>query len=260
MTGPAFLLLKPDCLELGLADEVLGIAEREGLTVRSQHLLRLQPGDVRALWQEYRPRDHVLAVAFLDHYLCTATSRAVLLEGDQPFEQARRVKRVVRSTWARGIFANVVHAAESTEELTRQGRYLFGDVSRHGLHWPDHVPVPTRLRPAGHDFREVTDVPGLVRSMWAELGAGLPETPCLLLDQPNGSAQLFLGVDNDNSLDSAVTAIWRTFPDVEMELALRTALYAGRSGGHPVARGEPAQIDALEQGLRSYGIVNCWVA
>ncbi|WP_203758880.1 hypothetical protein [Actinoplanes octamycinicus] len=98
----------------------------EGLTVVCRHPVTLTPADVRFLWSEYTEDGHVLMHAFLDRYLCSGPSEVLLLEGPDAFEAARRVKRTIRSRYANGPFANLLHTAEHPAELGRQANHLLG--------------------------------------------------------------------------------------------------------------------------------------
>ncbi|GIE56790.1 hypothetical protein Aoc01nite_21920 [Actinoplanes octamycinicus] len=86
----------------------------------------MTPADVRFLWSEYTEDGHVLMHAFLDRYLCSGPSEVLLLEGPDAFEAARRVKRTIRSRYANGPFANLLHTAEHPAELGRQANHLLG--------------------------------------------------------------------------------------------------------------------------------------
>ncbi|AEV85948.1 nucleoside diphosphate kinase [Actinoplanes sp. SE50] len=132
----AFVLLKPDCLRTGRSSAVESVITAEGLRIACRHPLTLTPADTRLLWSEYTDEGHVLMRALLDRYLCTAPSAALLLTGPNAFEAARRVKRTIRSRYANGPFANLVHTAETPAELARQATHLF---SRPDLPPVDHL-------------------------------------------------------------------------------------------------------------------------
>ena len=61
-----------------------------GLAVVRRETLTLTPADVRVLWAEYSDDGHVLARAFLDRYLPSGPSEAIVVGGDNAFEKARQ--------------------------------------------------------------------------------------------------------------------------------------------------------------------------
>ncbi|BAL89075.1 hypothetical protein AMIS_38550 [Actinoplanes missouriensis 431] len=244
----AFLLLKPDCLRLGLTGEAEEAIIEAGLRIERRQTMVLSPADTRFLWSEYTDDGHVLARAFLDRYLTTGPSEALLVSGDDAFEGARRVKRRLRSRHALGMFANVVHAAETPAELARQRGYLFDGVT---------TAAAARHRPKGMDFRSVFDVPGLVEDLWPMLREDLPAPPPFPLDG-SGTSVLVLGGDRDHTLDSTVSAIWPALPGVDPAHAVLLALSADRTGGFPIARGNRRSVARGHRALIEHGIRYCW--
>lgn len=256
----SFLLLKPDCLRFGHRSRVDREIELAGLTVGCRHELTLTPPDVRYLWSEYSDDHHVLALGFLDRYLCTGPAEVLLVTGPDAFEGARRLKRSIRRQYARGVFSNVVHAAETRDELVRQGTLLLSRCPVCSVPLPTEGITGNPLRPPGLSFGDMFDVEALVEELWTQLEDGLqPPPPAPLGDRRGvGTAAVFLGVDSANSLDSAVTAVWRSVPGISVRRALTMTLYAGRSGGHPIAVGTDAEVTRCHERLREMGIVNTW--
>ncbi|WP_255689526.1 nucleoside-diphosphate kinase [Actinoplanes sp. DH11] len=244
----SFLLLKPDCVRQGL----IGAAERTiadaGLTVEDRRQVRLSPADVRHLWAEYTDDGHPLARAFLDRYLTTAPSEIVLVSGEDAFERTRRVKRALRSRYAIGVFANVVHAAESRTELTRQRDHLFGGTSH-------DLSVPTR--PAGLDLRAHFDVPALVNRLWPLLQQDLVPPSPYPLEVGLPEAAVILGSDRNRTLDSTVSAIWQALPGIDPGHAVMLALHTDRVGAYPVAAGGRRTVKRCWKALRHHGIQAC---
>jgi nucleoside diphosphate kinase len=246
-TEQAFLLIKPDGVRQGRTAEVERMAAAEGLTTGVRRTVTLTPADVRFLWAEYTDDGHVLARAFLDRYLTSGPSEAIVVHGPDAFEAARRIKRRIRGRHAVGVFANVIHAAESRAELARQTGHLFDGVT---------AAAPVRPRPAGIDFRAIFDVPKLVGDLWPVLQedllppyphrTGTPETDLLLL-----------GGDRDHTLDSTVTAIWHALPGIAPAQAVHLALFADRTDGFPIAVGNRRAMARAERTLRKHGIRHC---
>jgi nucleoside diphosphate kinase len=244
----AFVLLKPDCLRRGLGGEVERAAGSAGLTVDGRQAITLSPADVRYLWSEYTDAGHSLTLGFLDRYLTTGPSEILLVSGPDAFDAARRVKREIRSRYADGPFANVVHAAEHPGELARQRDHLLG--------LPNADPPVSPPRPPGLDFRDLVDVPALVGEVWPRI-QGVPADPGPhRLDGGTGGT-VVLGPDRDHTLDSTVTALWRALPGVEPSRAVLLALHVGWSGGTPVAAGSRAALRRCLRTLRDEGIRHC---
>ncbi|HWS33579.1 MAG TPA: hypothetical protein VN408_12655 [Actinoplanes sp.] len=257
----AFLLLKPDCLEQGRSGWVERAVAAEGLRIDDRHGIVLAPPDVRALWAEYDERGHALTLGFLDRYLTTGRSEVWLVSGPDAFEAARRVKRAVRSRFAEGPFANLIHAAEHRDELDRQLGHLTGGTTTepgadrqrpHLTGCATEGPGATRQRPPGN----VTfDVPALVGEVWPLIqGEPTDPGPVVLGD---GDQAVFLGPDRAHTLDSTVTALWHALPGVSPRQAVLLTLRAGFTGGVPVAVGGRAAIRRCLRVLHEHGITNC---
>jgi len=255
----SFLLLKPDCLEQGLGPTVEAEIAAATLNIRCRHRITLTPSDVRYLWTEYNDRDHVLALGFLDRYLCGGPSEVVCLGGAGAFEIARKLKRSIRGQYARGVFANVVHAAETRSELVRQAGRLLGVCSRCLITWPACEVHDPPLRPPGLAFADLLDVQAVIAKLWPRVRAGLIAPNPVRLGSASAEAAVFLGVDSDNSLDSAVTAVWHALPGIDLGDALIMTLYAGRSGGHAIALGAADRVSRCHDLLREHGIRNTWI-
>jgi hypothetical protein len=256
----SFVLLKPDCSGTTRAAAVEAAVAAEGLTIVCRHPVTLTAADVRFLWSEYKDDEHVLMRAFLDRYLCGGRSEAWLLAGPGAFEAARRVKRSIRSRYANGPFANLVHAAERRGELARQGNHLFGRCPECAAPFRSDEPSANTPRPPGRDFRKDVDVTGLVDALWPDLQAPDPPAPAPhRLDDRTPAAAVYLGADRDHSLDSAVTAVWSALPGVALSQALVLMLYASRVGGYPIAVGGHHAVARSHRTLLAHGITACGI-
>ncbi|GAA0457958.1 hypothetical protein Aca07nite_70650 [Actinoplanes capillaceus] len=253
----AFLLLKPDCLRLGLSGPVERAITRAGLRIVCRHRVTLSPADVRCLWPEYHDAGHPLALAFLDRYLTGAPSEVLHLCGPDAFQAARRVKREVRSRHADGPFANVVHGAERRGEMARQADHLLGRCDACAEPFRSDEPPLVPARPPGRDFRDDADLTALVDELWP-LVQGVPDYPgpVVLSGDDTGQA-VYLGSDRENTLDSTVTALWHALPGIELRHAVLLALHAGWSGGTPIAVGGRRALDDCLRTLRAHGIRAC---
>ncbi|MEV6342362.1 hypothetical protein [Actinoplanes sp. NPDC051851] len=250
----AFLLLKPDCLRLGLGAEVEAVARAHGLTVRCRHRRTLTPDDLRFLWTEYTDEEHVLTRALLDRYLCEGPSEVWHLTGPDAFAATRKIKRKVRGRYARGPFANLVHAAEQPAELTRQGNRLLDECSA----WEgDPEDGQHARRPGGIDFRRHADVDAAIDRLWPMLRVDeTPAPPPVRLD--DGSGAVYLGPDPAHSLDSAVTALWRALPGIDLGHAILLNTFAAKTGGYPIAVGARASVLRCHEALLRAGLQHCW--
>ncbi|MEU4688856.1 nucleoside-diphosphate kinase [Actinoplanes sp. NPDC023714] len=244
----SFLLLKPDCLRQALTGEAERVIAGLGLTIEERRTVTLTPAGVRVLWPEYSDDGHVLARAFLDRYLTSGPSEVVVVSGEDAYEKCRLAKRELRGRYAIGVFANVVHAAESRSELARQMAYLLGGVT---------AAAEVRQRPRGMDFRAVIDIPALVDELWPLLQQDLRPPPPHRTDA-SGTWALILGGDRDHTLDSTVTALWQAFPGIDPARAVLLALYADRTGGYPIATGSRRSMVRAGKALKKHGIRHCW--
>ncbi|KUL37671.1 nucleoside-diphosphate kinase [Actinoplanes awajinensis] len=253
------ILLKPDCLATGRVPAVEAAITAGGLSIVCRHVLTLTPADVRFLWSEYTDDDHVLMRALLDRYLCAGPSEILHLRGPDAFEATRRVKRAVRSRYANGPFANLVHTAERRGELARQANHLLGRCGECAARFTSDEPAANPARPPGRDFRRDVDVPRLVEAVWPALQSLDPPPPAPYpLDRHSPpTAAVYLGADRAHSLDSAVTAVWTALPGVEVPRALLLTLYAGRVGGYPIGVGGHRAAARSHRVLVEHGVTAC---
>ncbi|BCJ40130.1 hypothetical protein GCM10010168_29880 [Actinoplanes ianthinogenes] len=255
----AFVLLKPDCSGTDRRAAVDAAVAAEGLVVACRHPVSLTPADVRFLWSEYTEDGHVLMHAFLGRYLCTAPSEVLLLRGPDAFAAARRIKRAIRSRYANGPFANLIHAAEHPGELARQANHLLGHCPECAAPFVSSEPLTSPPRPAGRDFRGETDLPALVESLWPALQSVDPSAPVPYCLDRSPVAAVYLGADRAHTLDSAVTALWSALPGITLAHAVLLTLYAGRVGGCPVAVGSHEAVSRSHRVLQAHGITTCGV-
>ncbi|WIM93607.1 hypothetical protein ACTOB_005590 [Actinoplanes oblitus] len=231
----------------------------EGLSVVCRHPVALTPADVRFLWSEYSADGHVLMHAFLDRYLCTAGSEVLVLRGPDAFEAARRIKRVIRSRYANGPFANLVHTAEHPGELARQANHLLGRCPECADPFVTSEPRTGPARPAGRDFRRDDDLPALVEALWPAVQSADPPAPAPHRLDRSPAAAVYLAADRSQTLDSAVTALWSALPGIPLAHAVMLVLYTGRVGEHPIAVGSHEAISRTHRTLLSHGLTACAV-
>ncbi|GLW27890.1 hypothetical protein Areg01_08300 [Actinoplanes regularis] len=256
----SFLLLKPDCLRTGRTVAVEAAVAEAGLRIVCRHPVSLTPSEVRFLWSEYTDGAHVLMRAFLERYLGDGPSEVLLLAGPDAFEAARRVKRAIRSRYANGPFANLIHTAERRGELARQANRLFGRCAACADPFVSDEPLVNAPRPAGRDFRREVDVPGLVESLWPALQSADPPPPAPhRLGGRAPESALYLGADPAHSLDSTVTAVWSALPGIALAHAVTLMLYAARVGGYPIAVGGQRAVSRGHRTLIAHGITACGI-
>ncbi|GLY00426.1 MULTISPECIES: hypothetical protein [Actinoplanes] len=246
------MLLKPDCLELGLVGEVERAIAAQKLVITCRHHLTLNAGDIRFLWSEYSDAGNALTLALLDRYLTHEPSEVLHLRGPDAFEAARRVKRTIRSRHAEGPFANVVHAAERRGELARQVTRLLWRCEACSSPFVSGEDPNNAPRPHGEDFRALVDLPKFVDDVWPSLREAEAPPPFRLGPGVAGTA-VYLGWDPAHSLDSAVTALRQALPGIHLAHALLHVLHASRTGDHPVATGDPAALEHCVRALAAHG-------
>ncbi len=259
-TEQSFLLLKPDAIRADRVQAVTDQVTGSGLRVTCARDIVLTPAMVRLLWSEYTPLDHPLTFAFLDRYLCGRASRVLCVSGPDAFEASRRIKRAIRSRFSRGVFANVVHAAETRAELARQKAVLMEPCSNcTAIRYDDAQ--DSVLRPSGLPAEEVESGLDAISEIWNELerlDGRLDEPVPVRLGSDGGQLWgVLFGVDSYNSVDSAVAAVKWSLPGLDLVSALRLAIYAGRAEGHLIATGDEASVRACFASLKSFGIRNC---
>lgn len=259
MTDLSALLVKPDCIALGLQTDVREEIERSGLKILCEHEVHLTSADISTLWKEYDPVDHPLTVGLLRRYLCSAPSRLLVVEGKDPLSSGRQAKRQVRRRWAQGVFANVLHSPETEEEMQRQ-RVLFSPYCDRLPTGGAPLPAPAVRKAPSDAFADLEDLAAQLEDAWRVLQTPhSPPTP-YVLDDAVGTAEVHLGVDSQNSVDSAVAAVWHACPGLSLPEAIVLTLHAGRHGGMVLATGSAERVQACWQALRDRGIVNCWTS
>jgi nucleoside diphosphate kinase len=260
MPEQSFLLLKPDAIRLDRVQAITDEVAKSRLTVICTRDIVLTPAHVRSLWSEYSPDIHPLTFAFLDRYLCAGVSRVLCVAGLDAFEASRRIKRAIRSRFSGGVFANVVHAAETRAELARQKAILMERCPNCAViaHEGDRDSV---LRPSGLHIDEVEAGLDAIGEVWNELerSDGRLEEPVPVQLGGDGGPLwgVLFGVDSYNSVDSAVAAVKWSLPGLDLVSALRMAIYAGRADGHLIATGDETSARACFASLKSFGIRNC---
>jgi hypothetical protein len=170
------------------------------------------------------------------------------------------VKRSIRSRFANGPFANLVHTAERRGELARQANQLFGRCPECATPFVCDERLANPSRPAGRDFRADVDVTRLVDALWPSLQATEPPAPAPhRLDDHTPASAVYLGADPAHSLDSAVTAVWSALPGIAVSDALVLMLYASRVGGYPIAVGGRRAVARSHRALLAHGITSCGI-
>tara|TARA_B110000037_G_scaffold221114_1_gene290895 strand:- start:9803 stop:10219 length:417 start_codon:yes stop_codon:yes gene_type:complete len=132
--GKTFIILKPDCMEQGLAGKVLQRFESEGFSIVATKMTRLESPILR---EHYA---HVANLPFFPDIEAFMSSRSVImvaLQGDNVIQRVRDLLGPTDSTKApagtiRGDFGtdmmrNVVHASDGPETSAAELKRFFKD-------------------------------------------------------------------------------------------------------------------------------------
>lgn len=130
----SFIILKPDCLEKGIAGTVIDRFEKAGFAIVGCKMARL---DSRILREHYA---HVADKPFFPEIEAFMSSRPVLflaLRGENAVEKIRELlgptdstkaaKGTIRGDFGTDVMKNVVHASDSPETARAELKRFFRD-------------------------------------------------------------------------------------------------------------------------------------
>ncbi|TVR51240.1 MAG: nucleoside-diphosphate kinase [Puniceicoccaceae bacterium] len=130
----SFIILKPDCLEKGIAGTVIDRFEKAGFAIVGCKMARL---DSRILREHYA---HVADKPFFPEIEAFMSSRPVIflaLRGENAVEKIRELlgptdstkaaKGTIRGDFGTDVMKNVVHASDSPETARAELKRFFRD-------------------------------------------------------------------------------------------------------------------------------------
>lgn len=129
-----FIILKPDCMEKGLAGQVLQRFESEGFSIVATKMVRLESPILR---EHYA---HVADLPFFPDIEEFMSSRPVImltLQGDNviqrvrdllgPTDSSKAPKGTIRGDFGTDMMRNVVHASDGPETAEAELKRFFAD-------------------------------------------------------------------------------------------------------------------------------------
>ncbi len=132
MTERTLVIIKPDGVERGLADEIIGRIEGAGLKAVEKRWEPLDRAKLEKMYHEHLEKDY-----FEEHaaVLLSGDSVVMLVEGDGAISRMRQLvgatdpakaeKGTIRGDLAPDIYHNVIHAADSPESFEREAQLFF---------------------------------------------------------------------------------------------------------------------------------------
>jgi nucleoside-diphosphate kinase len=127
------ILLKPDCLEKGLAGSVIARFEQAGFALRGCEMIQLRPEVLR---EHYA---HVADKPFypeIENFMASRPVIALALEGERAIERVRELlgptdsrkaeKGTIRGDFGTDVMRNIAHASDSPEAAAAELRRFFG--------------------------------------------------------------------------------------------------------------------------------------
>jgi nucleoside-diphosphate kinase len=127
------ILLKPDCLEKGLAGSVIARFEQAGFALRGCKMIQLRPEVLR---EHYA---HVADKPFypeIENFMASRPVIALALEGERAIERVRELlgptdsrkaeKGTIRGDFGTDVMRNIAHASDSPEAAAAELRRFFG--------------------------------------------------------------------------------------------------------------------------------------
>lgn len=122
------VILKPDCVERGLADEVILLITERGLRVSNSDTRVLERSELLSLYEEVREESFF---EDLLSYMQEGPSRILVVEGEHAISELSDLKgrtgsgRGIRGKYAESFIRNLVHSAESPFKASREVRLFF---------------------------------------------------------------------------------------------------------------------------------------
>jgi nucleoside-diphosphate kinase len=132
MLEHTFVMIKPDGVEMGLVDEIVGRIRREGLKITSRRRMKLTRELAEKLYEPHRGKNFFEPYI---EYMLSGDVVVMLVEGEHAISRMRKLagptnpeeapKGTIRGDYGRterekGIYVNVIHASDSTEEAERE--------------------------------------------------------------------------------------------------------------------------------------------
>ncbi len=129
-----FIILKPDCMEKGLAGEVLQRFEKEGFSIVASKMSRLESAILR---EHYA---HVADKPFfpeIEAFMSSCPVIFVALQGDNviqrvrdllgPTDSTKAPKGTIRGDFGTDMMRNMVHASDAPESAAAELKRFFAD-------------------------------------------------------------------------------------------------------------------------------------
>jgi len=127
------VLIKPEGVMRGLIGQVISRIERKGLNLAAIKLLRMSRDQAESLYSMHRTKDFYTKL--LDH-ITSGPVIAMVIEGPSAVIAIRRIVGAtnpqeadggsIRADFALNTTQNIVHAADSAENATREIKIFFG--------------------------------------------------------------------------------------------------------------------------------------
>jgi nucleoside diphosphate kinase len=230
-------LLKPDALRRDLDGAVRVAAHRRGMLVTGTRDLQLQAADLAVLWPQFQPDTHTLTLTMFELYLTSGPSRLLVVEGVDAVENARAVKREIRTRFGNHLLGSVVHTADTAEEARRQLALLLDDRDAdRSSYFPAEGSVQPLVGAALSRMGLSTD---LLRAECERAYEDfMAERLCLSFRAPchveGADGQVLLHRDDINTVDSYVAMLLALLPGLDLRTALRTYLQVDVTNAAPI--------------------------
>lgn len=130
--GQSFGLLKPDCLKMGIENEVLGLIESSGLDIIAKKRVRLTRQDVDILWESCKKMD------FYEEMVDFSTSGdciVFIVEAENAinklndlvghYEPLVAKEKTIRHLYGTSAMKNVIHSSGDEETYKKEKAYFF---------------------------------------------------------------------------------------------------------------------------------------
>lgn len=259
MTRHAILVLKPDAIASGLVPDILDLAAHYELNVACRHRRIVDTGTmVRALPET---GNHVIERLLVERQYHGRPVEVLLVAGHDALGRAKALRAEARDRWARGPFANTVHAADEPAEWALQLRELAagcrtceiasGTVTTPYRRRKLPLTLPARLRDESLLRRLLTtwwDDP--VSVVWNSEAARYP-----LVGSATSSHRVVL-TENYSvvSVDGLTAAIMSVFPEVSLATALRVVLAAAHRREYVLTTADADRAAHIVRRLGDLGI------
>lgn len=131
------LVIKPDAVARGVIGEIITTIERAGLKIAGLVMRRLSRAEAEEFYAIHRGKDFFTGLV---EFIISGPVVALLVEGENARQRVRELAGAtdpakakpgtIRQRFGTSVRTNAVHAANPAEDVEREIRFFFGNLSQ----------------------------------------------------------------------------------------------------------------------------------